>query len=501
MQTRQVANSRQQNNDVKMSVSFFYILEQVIRPQLLNYLRMKTTKYLLSLSILLFGGDVISQTLSLDSCKIYALENNKQIKEAKLKIEESDQLKKSTFTNFFPKVSAQAITMKVNDYLVDVETPEMNLPVYNGNPATLSTATQFAYLPGMSIQTLDNVNMGMISAIEPVYAGGRVRSGYKLASLNKEVHIEMLNMSIRDVVIKTEEYYWSLVALTAKRQTLERYKALLTRLLSDVQVSFDAGLIQKSDLLKVQLKINEVNTNQLKLENGISMLKMVLCQHIGINYNDAMQLSDTTIVETDPNLLFVAPAQVLQNRTEYRLLNKAIDAEVLQKRLTRGEFLPQLAIGVQGLYLGFPETNVTSMGQTSSHSGKDYTYGIAFATVSIPISDWWGGSHKIKEHKIKIDIARNSLDEKSELLILQINKSFNELNESFEQIKVAQSLLEQATEHLKVVNDNYEAGIMSTSDLLEAQAMNQEAEAALVDAKSNYRIKQILYKHAVAKEL
>ena len=447
------------------------------------------------------GVNLSAQTLSLDSCKIYALENNKRIKEAKLKVSEADQVKKSTFTKFFPNISANALTMKVNDYLLDMETPEMNFPVYDGNPASLATATQFAYIPPFSIQSLDYMNVGMVAAIEPVYAGGRIRAGYKLASLSKDIHEDALNLSTQDVTVQTEQYYWSLVSLTAKRQTLQSYKNLLMSLLKDVQVSYEAGLIQKSDLLKIKLKINEVNTKQLKLENGISLLKMVLCQHIGIEYSDSIALQDTTFQITAPDELYASPDAALTNRSEYHVLNKMIDAEILQKRLARGEFLPQLSVGVQGLYLGFPKTNIESLGQNMSSDASDKTYGIAFATLSIPISDWWGGAHKIKEHNIKIDIARNNLDEKSELLKLQMNKTYKKLEEGYQQIKVAESLSEEAGEHLKVVNDNFSAGIMSTSDLLEAQAMFQESQDGLADAKSTYQIRQILYKQSIAQSM
>ena len=425
-----------------------------------------------------------AQTLSLDMCKVYAVENNKSIKEARLRVEESEELKKSTYTNFFPKMSADIILMKANDYLLDIETPEMNLPVYDGNMANLETATEYAYVPGMEIKALDYVNVGMLTVTQPVYAGGQVRNGYKLASLGAEVNEESLILTTQQVIVKTEEYYWSLISLEAKTKTLSSYEKLLGSLLSDVQVSYDAGLIGKSDLLKIQLKINEISANKLELENGISLLKMALCQHIGIVYSDNLSLSDTTFQVVSPEMVFIETDVALSGRSEYQMLNQAVDAQVLQKRLSKGELLPQIAVGVQGQYLDMAD--------------EQNTYGIAFASLSIPISDWWGGSHKLKEHDLKVDAAKNNLDENSELLKLQMEKAYKQLSESYQQIEVSKSLEDQAREYLKVVNDNYQAGIMSTSDLLEAQAVLQEAQDGLIDAKSTYQIRQVYYKQAVA---
>ena len=439
---------------------------------------------ILLLTGILGSSQLAAQSLSLDSCKAYALENNKRIREARLKVSESEEVERNAFTNFFPKVDAQLASMYANDYLLKMTIPSMDLPVYDGNAANLDGATQYANLASQDIKTLDYLNLGMLTATQPIYAGGRIRSGYQLAGLGKEISQQSLELSTQEVVVKTEQYYWTLVALKAKKQTLESYRELLNQLLNDVQVSFDAGLLQKSDLLKVELRINEINANSLKLNNGISLTKMALCQHIGIAYSESVDVKDTGFVVSDPRAIYIAPSAALGNRAEYQLLNKAIEAEMFQKKLARGEYLPQLAVGLTGQYLDVAD--------------QHNTYGIAFATLSIPISDWWGGSHKLKEHELKVEMARNNRDEKSELLQLQMEKAYKELTESYQQIAVSESLAQQAQEHLKVVRDNYEAGIMSTSDLLEAQAIYQESQDGLVNAQSNYQIQQIYYQQAVA---
>jgi outer membrane protein TolC len=188
-----------------------------------------------------------SQTLSLDSCKIYALKNNKRLREAQLKLDASKEVKKNAFTNYFPKVDAGATAMKSSKSFIEMEFPEMNLPVYDGIPANIATATQFAYFPGMNIELLDYANVGYVSAIQPIYAGGRIRNGNKLASLGEELSGYNLNLTTDEVLVKTEEYYWTIVNLEEKKETLKSYKNLLNNLLKDVSVAYEAGLIQKSD--------------------------------------------------------------------------------------------------------------------------------------------------------------------------------------------------------------------------------------------------------------
>lgn len=427
---------------------------------------------------------VAAQKLSLDSCKVYALRNNKKLIAARKATEAASEVKKSAFTNYFPKVNAGALAMRANQGLLQGEIPSMNLPVYDGNPANLPTATEFAYFPGMELNVLDYTNAGFVTAVQPLYMGGRVRYGNKLAALGSEVSEYDLALQSDEILAKTEEYYWNILALEEKRHTLARYKTMLESLEKDVTVSLEAGLVNRSDLLKVTLELNSVQSRALQLENGLEMLKMALAQHIGVAYTDSLEVEKVRMEELPPQAVFHESETALPHRNEYQMLNKAIEAETLQKKMVRGELLPSVAVGVQGLYMDVLD--------------NQNTYGLAFATVSIPISDWWGGSHKIKEHNINIEKAQNTLDEKSELMKLQMEKAYRDMLESYKQISVAGSSVAQAEENMKVVKDNFDAGVLSTSDLLEAQAVFQESKDALVDAKAKYQIKQAYYLLAVA---
>jgi outer membrane protein TolC len=248
---------------------------------------------------------------------------------------------------------------------------------------------------------------------------------------------------------------------------------------------YDAGLIKKSDLLKVQLELNKVDGNKLKLNNGTDILKMAFSQHLGIPYDENFNVQDSIGTILPPENYYTETGLALKNREEYKMLNKAVEAEELQKKMTDGELLPQLAVGVGGMYLDMID--------------QDDTYGLAFATLSIPISDWWGGTYKKQEHKIKIDIAKNSLDQNSELLQLQMSKAYRDLTESYKQIDIAQTSVNQSLEYQKEMEDNYDAGLESLSDLLEARAMAQEAKDALIDAKTQYKIRIADYLQTLGK--
>jgi Cation/multidrug efflux pump len=415
--------------------------------------------------------------LTLDSCKQLAIANNKSIRQAQQQVLESTEQSKSAFTSYFPQVKASAIAMRATDYLV--KTPAMNLPVYDGNPANLATPTQFAYIPGFNM--LDKANVVMVSATQPIYAGGRIVTGNKLASLGKDVSVKQQELSTTEVLVRTDELFWSIISLKEKMKTLEKYQNFLDTLARDVNNMCKAGLAQRNDLLKVQIKQNELQMNKFKLQNGINISIMALNQHVGLPMNSPTNL----VYRLDSTLAIpkaISREQATENRVEYQMLGKMVEAEKLQKKLILGEYMPQLALTAAWNYIDINNSNTK---QT-----------LAMASLSIPISDWWGGSRKIKQQQLKVQRTQIKLDEVAEQLNLQMSQCQNDLYESLSQISLSQTMVKQAYENLKVSTDNYKAGVISISDLLEAQALSQDAQNGLSEKLCNHQIVITKYKQA-----
>jgi multidrug efflux pump subunit AcrB/outer membrane protein TolC len=431
---------------------------------------------LVLLTLPLISSKAEAQTLSLDSCKRIALANNKKIKQSDLNVKAAEEQHSYAFTSYFPVVSISGTAMRSSDYLMKLKTPEMNFPVYDGNPASLASATQFAYIPPITINALDYANVANVSVGLPVYMGGRIRNGNALASLGEDVSKQQKNMVITDVLIHTEELYWNLISLKGKRETILTYRTMLDTLYRDVNNYFNSGMVQRNDLLKVQLKQNELESNLLKINNGIVMTTRALCQFIGIAYDSSITFNDQPIREDIFPSQKGDPKSAISNRVELQLLNKAVEAEQLQKKMALGELMPQVSLSGMGVYYDVMK--------------KTDKAALALVNVSIPITGWWGGSHKIKQQQMKVEKAMVDRDETAELLALQAEQAGNELSESWSQMKLSEKSVEQARENLKVTDDNYRSGVVGISDLLEAQALFQSSNDNLTDALCTYQIKK-----------
>jgi len=442
------------------------------------------------LSIVLFltaSTSLFAQNrLTLEQCKTMSLENNAQVKNQRISIQSAEEVKKAAFTKYFPTVEATALSFRFDKPLMELNMEGGNLPVYDGNPANLATATQFAYFPGTNISMLEKGTIGMVTAIQPVFAGQRIAIGNKLANLGVEVNQLQLVSTKNETLFETEKQYWQIVSLSEKMKTLERYIQLVDTLHKEVNDAYQAGLITRNDLLKVELKQNELQMNRLKLENGIALAKMALCQYIGITYTPEIDFADSLFGINNPQLIYADHQQVLSNRVEYKMLQKSTEAEKYQTKMQRGEYMPQLGVGVGGLYMDV-------MDDESS------TLGMVFGTVNIPISGWWEASHKLKERKLKEEQNRNMVADNTGKLLLQMQQARNTLDEAFKQVQLAGISIRQAKENLKVSRDNYEAGMVNVSDMLEAQALVQSSNDNMTNLKCNYQLAKAKYLQVIGK--
>ncbi len=418
--------------------------------------------------------------LTLEESRRLALRNNGLLKNSALETEAASEVRKAAFTKYFPSISASGFAFDAQKPLMETTTAGGNLPVYDGNPANLPTAAQFAYFPSTTTGVFKSATTGMINVVQPVFAGGRIANGNRLAALGVDAGENRVLLTRNDVLLKTEEQYWLIVTLDEKLKTLRAYETLLDSLLRQVEAAYDSGLVLKNDVLKVRIKRSEVLVNRAKAENGRKLAAMAFCQHIGVPADPAIALQDPLSIEALPESIHVDAAEAIKTRPEFKLLQTSVRAETLQSRLKLGEYLPEVGVGVSGMYL-------------KSDAAKGRTFGLVYGTVSIPLSGLWEASHAMGERRLREQIAQNSLKTNSEYLLLQMEKAWQDLTDAYRQVLLCREEKAQTDENLKVSQDSYDSGMIAVTDLLEAQALRQRADDQSTEAMAAYRVKWVTY--------
>ena len=426
----------------------------------------------------------VAQTYTLEQIKDSALQNNIAIRSAKYNVEAAQEQRKEAFTKYFPNISGNGLWFNANKGMAQTTINlSERIPAELGAVLAQSLPVEALAALGnpISISMMKNGTIGSLMAVQPVFAGGQIINGNKLAKVGEEVSRLQLQLSENEVEKIAEQHFWQLASLQEKMKTIEAVEAFLNDIHKDVDVAVKAGLVMRNDLLQVELRQNDIASQKLKLQNGITLVKMLLSQYCGLN-DTAFVISYQTDVAS-PLISRQDHSQAVLGTTEYQLLGKQVEATNLQKKMAIGQNLPSVAVGAGYNYHILLDNN--------------HTFGMVYATVSVPITDWWGGSHAIKRKKIEHKKAQEQLIDNVELLKIRMQNAWNGVEESYQQLHLAQRSIEQAKENLRLNRNYYQAGTSRMSDLLEAQLLYQQSCDKHTDAFADYQNKLLEYRQAI----
>ncbi len=428
------------------------------------------------------GIAMAQPSYSLQQLKDSARHNNISLRNAQRSVDAAVQQRKEVFTKFFPSVSGTAFSFNANRGMARMDVNPGDII-----PASLATTLASA-LPAEALAALQNPiglsmmkngTMAGVNAVQPVFAGGQIVNGNRLARVGEEAARLMTKLTENEVEKQTEQYYWQLVSLQEKMKTIDAVDTLLADIYKDVDVAVLAGVAMRNDLLQVQLRRNDIESQRLKLQNGISIVRLLLAQYCGLASDAYVINSIGCDIEVTPD---AAPVSV-GLLPEYQLLGMQVEAAKLQEKIAVGQQLPTVAVGAGYNYHDLLDNN--------------RSFSMVFATISVPISDWWGGSHTIKRRKIEYQKAIDEQQDKAELLQIRMKNACNNVIEAHQQLVITHHSIKQAEENLRLNRDYYRAGTSKMSDLLEAQLLYQQSLDKQTDAYANYQIRLLEYRQSI----
>ena len=479
-------------------------------------------KKLFLLTILLHLTFIVkAQTsLSLDSCRALALTNNKDLLISHEKINAAHYQRKAAFTNYLPNFSATGAYMRNqkefsllnNDQKAALSGLGSNLagPIGQAAAGIIATYPELAplisSLSGSLPAALDqagnslvdalrtdtrNVYAGAITLTQPLYMGGKIRAYNKITKYAEELARQQHNGGMQEVIMSTDQAYWQVISLVNKKKLAEGYLKLLQQLDSDVEKMIAEGVATKADGLSVRVKVNEAEMTLTKVEDGLSLARMLLCQLCGLDLSSPITLADENmedipLIPTDTHFDL---STAYENRPEIRSLELATQIYKQKVNVTRAEHLPSIAL--MGNYM------VTNPSVFNSFENKFKGMWNVGVMVQLPIWHWGEGIYKTKAAKAEARIAQYQLQDAREKIELQVNQAAFKVNEAGKKLVMASKNMERAEEDLRYATLGFREGVIATSNVLEAQTAWLSAQSEKIDAQIDVKLTEIYLKKSL----
>ena len=473
--------------------------------------------------------------LSLDSCRAMALRNSKQLGVAAIKQDVAQNLRRSARTKYLPHVSAIGSYQYTSEELSLLNDQQKTSLSNIGTTAAtglqgLAGGVQqqlgqlgqmlgqmgvpmeaFQQMAGQMQQQMGqtltntagllntegqkivdafrtdtrNIFAGSILVTQPLFMGGAILALNRMADINEDMMQYSADVRSQAVLYGVDQAYWQVVSLKHKQELAQSFLDVVKKLDSDVQKMIEEGVATRSEGLSVSVKVNEAEMTLQKVNDGLTLSRMLLCQKIGLPLKEPVILVDENAeslatVTLQPQL---DVQQAVENRPELKMLGSAVDLSHEATNLLRAANLPQVA-----LTGGYAISNPNVLNGFEKKFGGFWNVGVL---VRIPIWNWGDVAYKVRASKGATAIANLELDEARDLIELQVNQSTLKVEEANKRLAMAQTAIERAEENLRVANVGFQEGVITPTTVMEAQTAWLQARSQLIDAQIDVRLSQV----------
>ena len=423
------------------------------------------------------------EVLSLKQCREMALQYNKEMAASVRQTESARYMAKSYKGNFFPNFTASGTgiySSASGHYGVEGG----NLPAFMPNSSGQFLPNGgFSYFPGIDLKyKIGLIYMGGVEVEQPLYMGGKITAAYKMSVLGKEMTQMNETLTATTVILNTDKAYAQVVKAREMKNVADRYHTVLVELHKNVESAYRHGLKPQNDVLKVQVKLNESELNMRKAENALRLATMNLCHFIGKPLIADIQVSGD-YPEVKENIMM--QVSDITARPEYGILNKQVAMAKQQVKLNRSELLPK--VGVKGSYNYIHGLEVND---------ETFLYKGGFSVllnVSVPLFHFGERINKVHAAKAKLEQTRLEQADMNEKMLLELTLAANNLDEARLESELSDRSLQQAEENMRVSKKQYEVGLETLSDYLEAQTLWQQAYCVQVDTHFRLYLNYVEY--------
>ena len=468
--------------------------------------------------------------LSLDSCRAMALRNNKQMSISKVKQDVAMNVRKSARTKYLPHVSALG-TYQYTSRQVELLSDDQKSSLSNLGTTTMTDlqnglSQASSVLPmenigavlgamGISLETLKmasgqtlqglaaNLNLlgdrlvdaldtdtrhlfaGTVMLVQPVYLGGSLIAMNKMADINEDMQRNSAEAVRQSTIYSTDRAYWLVVSLKHKQKLAEGYHDLLKKLNDDVHKMIDEGVATRSDGLSVDVKLNEAEMTLQKVNDGLVLAKMLLCQTIGLPVKEDITLADEDAenIALEEIVKIFDETTAMYNRPELKMLENGVQLSRQLTNLLKAGNLPMVA-----LTGGYAVSNPNVLNGFQRKFGGFWNVGVL---VRVPIWNWGDVMYKVRASKGATSIASLELLEAREKIELQVNQNTFRVNEAYKTLTMAQSNIARAEENLRTANIGFKEGVITPTTVMEAQTAWLQAQSQKIDAEIDVKLSQV----------
>ncbi len=420
------------------------------------------------LAALLFAGAGLAQQkrqLTLAQSIQIGLENSKTLHSSKMKITSAEAQLGQMNASMLPSLSLGASYTRLSQINpFQVQTPFGNFVI--------------------SPSILDNYS-ATLTLQQPIFTGFKLSSSSNIAKYNSLAAKQDYNKDEQDVVYSIKSAYWNLYLAGKYKEAVDENVQEVKAHLEDIQNFFKQGLATRNEVLKVEVQLSQSQLNQIDAQNAVNLAVVNLDNAIGIPLTTDVEVQKDVNIESE-NIASLSQLidLAVKNRPELKSMQYHIDASKSGITLAESDYYPQVFLSGQYVYA---QPNQRILPTQNQFKGTwDVSVGL-----SLKLWNWGATKDQTTQAEAQFEQTKDTFKTLKDAVTLDVTQSYFNLVKAKEKVFVTKQGVSQAEENYRVTDEKFKQGLALNSELL-------DAEAALMQAKTNYAQAVVDYELAQA---
>lgn len=446
----------------------------------------------------IYGSQTVSaqqvvRQLTLRAAVDSAMNNNSQVKQYRQLVQQKEYLVKAAKGNYFPTINANG------GYTYLSKNPEVNMDqVKNSLNANLQQVGQAlaqsgtvpanmlpllgGIMQGLSQMPLSNVVIDQqqypnlnITAVQPVYSGGKIVAGLRFAKADAEKARQQLREVENKLTRETIKNYYSVVLLNQVIKTRENVLAGMRKHESQAEKAYKLGMINTQELLRAKVAVANAERDLSDDQNKQSLALMALKTNMGLKQNTPLALTNTLKFTVVPLNLENLQQDAKLHQPIFKLIDQQEKMVQQKKVVDRSAFLPQVA--AWGEYSAFQDQ-----------------YPVIMPPVSVGIQakiNLFDGLKKINRIKATRHLQKQIVNARkyaNQQVGLWVNQSYRKALDAQERYLKMKPTLALSAENLKITEKRFQEGLSKSIDVIDARLLDEKIQIERLHSLYEYNL-------------
>jgi outer membrane protein TolC len=426
----------------------------------------KKTTILFLLTALPFLGicQDIPKFLNLQDAINYALENNRNAKNAQRNVDAAEQQKWETIASGLPQIG---VSLDYN-YWLKQQISLIPAEFFGGNPGEFS---EIIFGTKQTINVTANLSQKIFD--------GSYLVGLQSAKVFLEISENAKKKTDLDIRKSVVNAYGNVLLAEESVKILEKNLQVLEINLSETSKIYENGLAEEESVEQLQITLSGVKNNLLNAKRLKDLAYKMLNLTLGIDIDSQIILSDNLTFLTDKNIVIslLNADENIEQTISYKIAKNDKDSKELLVKLEKSKALPTLNAFINGGYLG----NNDSFDFLNT---SQKWFGLSLVGVSMRIPVFSSGMREAATKRAKINLAQSidNLIETEQFMRLEILRAKSAYKFAIEKYKNNQKNLRLAERIEKKNQIKFFEGINSSFDLRQAQTQLYKSQQELLQS-------------------